>query len=368
MKIIPVICFVLCFHASFCQEKDVAKRYLDGTFSLTTRNKMVYPAHAFPSDNHWVLQATYLNNAPLLTVHFKDKNLTVMDGPYELYFPNKMLARSGDYRNGYRNGVWRSWIENGRLQDSGAIINNQLVGTWHTWHHNGNLAQVIDYTSDPTSFKASADSKIPLKQTTMVPPNNLLHGNKDGRFIRYYQNRQMSDSGRFSNNKKTGLWKIWFDTGQLEATGNFVDDSLQGEWTWYRENGTIATKETYKQNKLVSLQCFDETGKFTGDYCNILKPPVPLGNYVDFDTYVLDNIILPKELRNTRLEGVVKINCTISKDGKVMAVKIDGCRYESLQKEIEKFFVGIKEWSPAILHNRPVDYEFQYTLPLSHPY
>ncbi len=153
----------------------------------------------------------------------------------------------------------------------------------------------------------------------------------------------------------------------MEATGNFSNDSLQGEWAWYRENGILATKENYLNNKLVALQCFDEQGNYTGDYCFILKPPVPLGDYSDFENYMLDNIILPKELSDKRLEGTVTITCTITKDGKLSEINIEGCSYESLKKEIEKFFFSIREWSPAIIHNRPADHSFQNILPLSSP-
>ena len=367
MKIFLIILSLAAHQVIYSQKSDTLKKYLDGNFFLTSRKNMVYPALAFRSNDRWILYAAYPDNAPLLIAYFKDKDLEVFDGPYTVYYPNKNRARSGHYQDGYRRGVWRYWYSNGRLRDSGIIINDQLVGTWYTWHDNGKLLLSISYASGENPGNAKVKAKISLPKRSLITGDDELTGFKDGGFIKYRPDGSISDSGQFINNRKAGLWKTWFDNGQLEAAGHFSNDSLQGEWTWYRDNGVVATKENYRDNKLVSLQCFDETGKYTGEYCSILKPPVPLGDFTDFENYMLDNIIMPKELRNTPLEGTVTIRCNITKAGKLTTINIDGCRYESLRKEIEKFFLGIKEWSPAILHNRPMDYAFEYVLPLSIP-
>lgn len=367
MKAILFLLSVVVQQMVYCQKNDTLRKYLDANFSLTSRKNMIYPAIAFKSGDHWILFATYPNKNPLLNASFRDKKLTTLEGSYILYYSNKNKATEGRYENGYKTGIWKVWHVNGQLRDSGIIKNNQLVGTWNTWYENGKLLLLIDYASDVYLASPDRYSKPASTPTNLVTTDADLVGYKHGNFLRYYSKGTMNDSGQYIGDKKSGLWKIWFPNGQMEAMGNFSNDSLQGEWIWYRENGIVATKENYRDNKLVSLQCFDELGNSTGEYCSILKPPVPLGKFSDFENYMLDNIILPVELRNVRLEGTVTINCTITKEGKLTAIDIKGCPYESLKIEIEKFFRGIKEWSPAIIHNRETDYSFEYVLPLSMP-
>ncbi|HKH60138.1 MAG TPA: hypothetical protein VKA49_04865, partial [Flavitalea sp.] len=124
------------------------------------------------------------------------------------------------------------------------------MNTWYTWHDNGNLHLLIDYafSDSATDLKKLSNDRKPLIESAD------LDGYKNGRFLRYFSNGQVSDSGGYTNDKKTGPWKIWFANGQLEAIGNFSNDSLQGEWRWYRESGVIATKETYRDNKLLDLR------------------------------------------------------------------------------------------------------------------
>jgi len=309
MKAISLIVLIGVHQFAFSQKNDTLRKFLDANFSLASRNKMTYPAIVFKSGHRWILQASYTNNNPLLVASFIDKALTVFDGPFTAYYRNKKKATDGYYQNGYRKGIWRYWYTNGRLKDSEVIRNNQLVNTWYTWHDNGNLHLLIDYafSDSATDLKKLSNDRKPLIESAD------LDGYKNGRFLRYFSNGQVSDSGGYTNDKKTGPWKIWFANGQLEAIGNFSNDSLQGEWRWYRESGVIATKETYRDNKLLDLRCFDDTGNYTGEYCGILKPPVPLGNPSDFENYMLDNIILPNELRNIQLEGTVTITCRITR-------------------------------------------------------
>jgi antitoxin component YwqK of YwqJK toxin-antitoxin module len=151
-----------------------------------------------------------------------------------------------------------------------------MADTWHTWHENGNLLAELDYASDDLTNPDTNPKISPTKKKSVIE-NTDFTGLKHGKFLRHYSNGKINDSGRYINDKKEGLWKIWFENGQLEAMGNFSNDSLQGEWTWYYDNGAMAAKENYRDNKLVSLQCFDDKGNYTGDYCSILKPLVRRG-------------------------------------------------------------------------------------------
>ena len=316
MKVIITILCLICQLLVIGQKNDTIKKYLDGNFLLTTRNKMVYPALAYKSGDSWLVIANYADKNPVYKAFFEDRQLTRKDGPYTLYYPLNKLAVEGQYKEGRRSGVWKYYYENGQLKDSGQMMSHQLVGTWKTWYDNGFPLLTVDYLF-PTSGSEFSDRSRNLSSKSNTENPTEFIKIKNGKFLRYYSSGLPSDSGQYSQNRKTGLWKIWFSNGQLEASGYFSNDSLQGEWSWYRENGILATKEIYRNNRLVALQCFDESGNYSGEHCSILKPPVPVGDYTDFENYLLDNIILPKDLIGVQLEGTVTITCTISRDGKL---------------------------------------------------
>jgi hypothetical protein len=107
MKAILLIVSALLQQLVYSLKNDTRRKYLDANFFLTSRNKMVYPAITFRSNDHSALHATYANNSPLITAHFSDKNLTASDGLYTLYYSKKNKAADGYYKNGYRTGVWK---------------------------------------------------------------------------------------------------------------------------------------------------------------------------------------------------------------------------------------------------------------------
>jgi antitoxin component YwqK of YwqJK toxin-antitoxin module len=219
----------------------------------------------------------------LLKVWFKDKQLTIYDGPYTLYFGKGIKAVEGYYKDSRRIGIWKYYYPNGAIKDSGEI---------------------------------------------------------------------------------NGKWKSWYPSGILESEGEYSNDLMAGSWTWYRDNGKPSTIEEYKNGKIAKLQCFDEQGNYSGEFCSILKPPYPLGEFRDFQSHMLDNISMPKDLQKKELKGVILVTCDITKEGKLSKVIVE-TPYEQLTKEVERFFNTLTNWSPAITHNRAIDYKIEYKIPLN---
>jgi len=367
MKIL--IAFILWYSifpvGAYCQhsnrKKDTVRKYLDEHYALTNRANAVYAALAIRSEDHWVLYATYPDTTLLLTIWFRDANLTVRDGPFSLYFGKQKKWVQGYFVNNAQYGLWRYWYPNGTLKDSGLIVNGQLSKKWMSWSESGVPVAMGEYEVD--SSLIITPGKLG-QSSSLIPSTDDLIKTRTGAWITYFSNGKMADSGQYFKNKRAGHWKLWYESGILEAEGEFKNDSLVGEWKWYRQNGNLSTKEFYKENKLHKLECFDEEGKYSGEFCSVLKPPFPIGNFSDFQNYMMDNIQVPKDLRNKELKGNITIECTISQDGKLSKLIVNG-PYKSLNDEVEKFFRTLTTWSPAVAHNRVVEYTIEYKLPLS---
>jgi len=345
----------------YAQKADTIKKYLDQGLNFTSKRNAVFPALQVKTGDHWILYSVYPDTGTLIKAYFLDKDLTIKDGPYTLYHPKKIKAIEGYYKNNMTVGVWRYWYMDGQIKDSGQMQNNRMIGLWKSWYENGNLRMEINYSdidfgSDPGKPRQQAISSL-------VPNHESFSFVMKGEVKSYYRSGKLLDSGAYSNNQKQGLWKKWYPDGKLESAGKFVNNNMTDEWEFYRENGNRSSKEKYANNKVVSMECYDESGNLTGSYCNILKPPVPLGKFNNFNEYVLDNVFWPKDLKDKTVQGNVLVKYKITKEGKLINFTIVSSPHELLSKEVERFFGTLENWSPAISHNRAVDFEMQYEVP-----
>jgi len=61
------------------------------------------------------------------------------------YHPNRSIYIEGDYKNGKREGEWKSWYENGNLWSIGTFKAGVQVGKTMTYYENGNLRYTGNY-------------------------------------------------------------------------------------------------------------------------------------------------------------------------------------------------------------------------------
>ncbi|WP_315817458.1 energy transducer TonB [Paraflavitalea speifideaquila] len=70
----------------------------------------------------------------------------------------------------------------------------------------------------------------------------------------------------------------------------------------------------------------------------------------------------PESLKRANIEGTVEIAYTISKEGKMTHIKVLSTPHELMSAEVIRFFNTL-QWSPAVSHNRPIDYTMKYSVP-----
>ena len=360
MKVLIFFLLVISATSVTAQKNDTIRKYLDQKLQFVSRAKSTYPAMGIKQADGWYLLAMYPDTTVLLKGYFKDKNFTVKNGPYILYHGKNVRAMEGTYLSNLPQGIWRYWYANGQLKDSGLLINNVMCGLWQSYNTKGQLLISVHYKPEPGS---NLNPPAPRRSGTLLPDMSPVPGERDGVALAYYPTGQLQDSGVYSNDRRTGLWKSWYVNGQISAAGSFEGDSLHGSWTYYRENGNKSTEETYVMGKLQAMACFDSLGNKESNYCSILKPPVALGPFDNFADYLLDNVMWPRELINTNVQGVVKVEYVITKGGELTNFKVLESPHQLLSDEVTRFFSTIEKWSPAVSHNRIIDFTMQYEVP-----
>jgi len=64
------------------------------------------------------------------------------------YHENNTVYIEGSYKNGKRNGEWKSWYENGNLWSVGTFNEGAQVGKTETYYENGNLRYSGNYDQE----------------------------------------------------------------------------------------------------------------------------------------------------------------------------------------------------------------------------
>ena len=210
---------------------------------------------------------------------------------------------------------------------------------------------------------------------------------KDGLFSYFYGNGNLQTSGQFVNNEKNDLWMSWyaggekkdsgyykkglkngsstswFENGNLKYNGYFFLNSADSTWTWYHENGNPSTKEKYNYGKLTFLECYDSLGNYSGVSCALEKAPTIKGYYGGINKYIIDSLYYPEEALKKNIQGIVDVQFTISKDGKLGDLKIISSSDSLLSNEVIRVIKSVDAWYPAIEHNRPVDFTQKLKIP-----
>ncbi|MBS1562800.1 MAG: hypothetical protein JST39_00370, partial [Bacteroidetes bacterium] len=151
-----------------------------------------------------------------------------------------------------------------------------------------------------------------------------------------------------------GSWQAWYENGQLEAEGIASHGKPAGTWRWYRESGKPSSVETYQNGKIETLECYNEQGVLTGNTCSVLKPATFSHPTLTPEQYIIKE--LAKYSLNRSDVGDVKIKFVVTRSGKLANITVYGAK----ESNISFFILGIMRtmpaWSPAVSHNRVIDY------------
>jgi antitoxin component YwqK of YwqJK toxin-antitoxin module len=359
MRCVFILTLLLVLHNCTAQKSDTLVKYLNDDLAFTTRFNKVYKAIVYKNGGHWQLQAFYPDGATLFTASFSDKKLSVRDGEFIIYYTAGKPAMKGNYKNNKRGGIWQSWYETGHIKDSGMISDNILTGRWINWYEHGGKKIQAEFSNE---VRVPGSQYQDAAFTSMLDFPKTFSFNH-GIYQTWYSNGNVKDSGSMRYNLKHGYWKSFYENGFPESEGLYRNDTLDGDWTYYYENGKPSTKETYRNNRLAGLRCFDTTGKSTGSSCSVKKPPVLLGTPFDWDQFLLGNIQWSKKTLRVPEEGNIKIRIKIGKHGRMTEFSVTDYPHELVKDDVEKVLAQMTDWSPAVLHNRPIDYTLEYSFP-----
>jgi TonB family protein len=235
---------------------------------------------------------------------FRDKECTIMDGIFENFYEDGNAKDSGNYINGKKEGTHLAWYKSGQEQIRFQFKNGIPVDTCFSFFEDGNLSSIMI----------------------------------------------LDDAGN-------GIEQIYFSDGKVKMLGRVSNGTRDGTWVLKREDGTKMMEVLFMADSVANTYCFEADGKTPakGDCIYEKAAEFPGGNkgWADF---LRKNMKYPDYAIRNGIQGIVRVQFVIAKDGTADEFKVISSPDQSLSDEVLRFMKKSPKWLPAIQYNKPVIY------------
>jgi len=168
-------------------------------------------------------------------------------------------------RNGLKQGRWKYFYDDGSLRMEGSFRNGKREGFFKTYDQHGNLIDIKKYVDDEEVIDAPEISALQViteyyetgvvsRITTLrngIPEGVSREYNEDGTVAQAIVYAAGSIIGKGIMNeegKREGAWEEYYVNGNIRARGSYINDFKIGEWVYYHENGQLEQKGDYDEN------------------------------------------------------------------------------------------------------------------------
>jgi Gram-negative bacterial TonB protein C-terminal len=127
-KLVLLVC-VLCTVTAVAQNKKRFLYYLNNNWESVPKEDATILGKGLVEKGLLKLDCYALtDNLLLMTAHFTDSSLSVLQGPFTSFHPNGDVAEAGVYKANNKEGVWQKWDSLGHKTDSAIYqMDNAMV-------------------------------------------------------------------------------------------------------------------------------------------------------------------------------------------------------------------------------------------------
>ena len=289
------------------------------------------------------IQKGYYSNKEL--AYIKEGKLTenldvLANGKYTEYYKNGKIKIQGNYKEGRRNGEFKTFLKNSKSAGSviykdGKIIKSTLI---KSMKDNASFSPIsyVNYDLD-TSYsigKVDFPNKL-LKTYYMYNKKGVLNGDS----IKYYEEGNIQSIVPYKNNLVEGLVITYYENGNIKEEVHYKNDKMNGEAKSYDENGKLngrtifkddikLEEEVHKENEILK-NTFKNGEVVKQDICSLngtLKERRVLnGNEMEYSSFYENGNVKQKILTKDKViikeqlyarNGNIMLNSFFSMDGK----------------------------------------------------
>ena len=262
----------------------------------------------------------------------------IQNGKYIEYYKNGQIKVQGHYKDGKREGEFKTFLRNSKNAGSvfyknGKIIKSTLI---NSMKDNASFSILTDINYNSNSHEIVTD-EFPnglLKQYFTFNKDELL----DGESRQYYEEGDIKSISTFKNNVADGTFISYYQNGNIKENHTYKNGNEEGEGIFYYENGKLEEKYFMKNGKLdgEAINYFED-GKIKNKA--IFKDGVTLEEEIYKDNEIRKNTFKNGEVIQQDIYSknkILKAKKSLLENGKMKIISY----YENGNKEEEVFVIN----------------------------
>ena len=177
-----------------------------------------------------------------------------------------------------------------------------------------------------------------------------------GTSLSWYTDGKVQDSLLFENNGK-GISRGYWQDGKQRESGDYLAGKKNGQWIYYHKNGIKCQEVKYAGDSALSYTCYDDKGNLQTSNCYYEKEAIYTGGdkaWLKYLSNKLSAASLPNAYFEGKIYGTIYIQFVVDSDGKITDVKA----LNSIAPALDVIALGIirqsARWEPAVQFNRNV--------------
>ena len=212
-------------------------------------------------------------------------------GKYIEYYKNGNIKVQGNYKDGKREGEFKTFLRNGKSTGSvfykdGKIIKSTLV---KAMKDNASFSPISYANYDLDTSYSIGGVNFPnklLKRYRMYDKKGVLNGNS----ISYYEEGNIQSIFPYKNNLIEGLVIRYYENGNIKEEVNYKNDKMNGEAKSYDKNGKLNGRTIFKDDIRLEDDVYKEN--------EILKNTFKNGELVKQDICTLNGTLKERRILN----------------------------------------------------------------------
>ncbi|WP_162262376.1 toxin-antitoxin system YwqK family antitoxin [Legionella brunensis] len=189
-----------------------------------------------------------------------------LNGKTELvkeFYENGKLEKEFHYKNGKREGIQQTYYATGDLKSEWLLVAGEKIhGTYTVYYKNKQIHYSGNYRNGELEGVVKAFYENGKPEAVISYHNGKWHGDSK----EYFENGSVKSQAIFENG--SGLEKRFYKSGELREEMPFIDNEENGIAIGFYKSGELKYEDLYKNDQIISRKFYSKEGelKFKQSY------------------------------------------------------------------------------------------------------
>ncbi|HSY76596.1 MAG TPA: toxin-antitoxin system YwqK family antitoxin [Bacteroidia bacterium] len=166
-------------------------------------------------------------------------------GMWEQKFPNGKIRYKGRFKDDKPVGIFKYFYEdNDSLRILAIYSENGKVSRVHEYYYTGAMASSGKYVNQ----QKDSVWKIYDERQNLREKDQYSMGKKDGKCVTFYPDGNVLESKTWQNDLENGKRVEYYDNGEMRLEESYVNGKVEGPASFYSDEGKLVISGAYKND------------------------------------------------------------------------------------------------------------------------